>query len=301
MKVSVVIPYYNREGTILRCVESALRQTHRDLEVIVVDDGSRSRQALYEALEPLEDGRLSIVHHLRNLNGSAARNTGVQASKGEWVAFLDSDDEWLEDKLEKQLALVGRVGEAVCYCRCRVETRPRDEALLRGIPKRGIRPGESVGDYLFLANGFMATAGILLRRELALRTPFNESLARHQDYDFVMALERAGAEFVMCDEPLVVVHWEDLRATARGLNPDDSLRFLCDCAPSLSKAAAKGFILREVVWRLMKSGRRREGVRCLLRNVALSQLSIKEWIRALAFLALKDDWPLRAVRAWSRS
>lgn len=97
--VSAVIPAYNADGFVHRAIESALAQTHRLLEIIVVDDGSSDDTAAVAARYP--------VRVIRQANGGpgAARNTGVMAAQGEWIALLDHDDTWHPDKTRQQLAL----------------------------------------------------------------------------------------------------------------------------------------------------------------------------------------------------
>lgn len=101
--ISVVIPTYNRVQFIERAVRSVLNQTYSNLEVIVVDDGSVDET--YEIIDRLkkQDGRLIFLRHFKNKGPQAARNTGIHASSGDFVAFLDSDNEWLPAKLEKRI------------------------------------------------------------------------------------------------------------------------------------------------------------------------------------------------------
>ncbi len=113
-RVSVVIPTYNRAGLIRETLDSVLAQTYRDLEVIVVDDGSTDETptilGMYE-----HDVRVRIIRQ-SNQGEGAARNTGIGVAGGEYVAFLDSDDIWRADKLERQLAiLVDSPGQAWVY------------------------------------------------------------------------------------------------------------------------------------------------------------------------------------------
>lgn len=104
--ISVVIPAYNRAATIENCVRSVQGQTYQNLEVIVVDDGSRD--ATIEIVERLarEDARIRLVRHERNRGAQAARNSGIYAAKGSWIAFLDSDDQFLPHSLEARLTFV---------------------------------------------------------------------------------------------------------------------------------------------------------------------------------------------------
>lgn len=107
MKISVVIPVYNVKPYLERCVSSVLRQTYKDLEVILVDDGSTDGSSDLCDKIAGEDQRICVVHQ-QNQGLSGARNTGIKRATGEYIAFLDSDDEWLfPDGLEK-LLLAGK-------------------------------------------------------------------------------------------------------------------------------------------------------------------------------------------------
>ena len=110
--VSVVIPTYNRAHTITRALESVLGQTHRPTEIIVVDDGSSDN-----TLQILTKFKDVTVLSQKNQGVSAARNTGISHSSSTWIALLDSDDEWLPEKLQSQLALLTRNPESrICHC-----------------------------------------------------------------------------------------------------------------------------------------------------------------------------------------
>src|ERR1700761_5560426 len=101
--VTAVIPTRNRPELVLRAVRSALGQTYSNLEVVVVVDGPDP--ATVAALEELRDPRVRTIALSRNVGGSEARNVGAREARGEWIALLDDDDEWLPEKLEKQMAL----------------------------------------------------------------------------------------------------------------------------------------------------------------------------------------------------
>ena len=106
MLVSVIIPTYNRCRLLERAVNSVLKQTFRDFELIVVDDASEDNTGRLKILTDNAD-KLTYYCLPSNRGVSAARNFGAQKSRGEWIAFLDSDDEWFPEKLEKQLAWHG--------------------------------------------------------------------------------------------------------------------------------------------------------------------------------------------------
>ena len=102
MDISVIIPTYNRKNTLPRAVESVLNQTYKPVKIIVVDDGSTDgTKEWFSEMYPL-------VHYIYQVNSgvSSARNTGINSARGNWIALLDSDDEWLPDKLELQVKLL---------------------------------------------------------------------------------------------------------------------------------------------------------------------------------------------------
>ena len=100
-KVSVIIPTYNRAHLVGRAIRSVLNQTYQDFEIIVVDDGSTDNTE--EVVKSFNDPRIRYIRHEENKGAAAARNTGIKAAKGKFIAFQDSDDEWLPKKLEKQM------------------------------------------------------------------------------------------------------------------------------------------------------------------------------------------------------
>lgn len=100
MKISVVIPTYNRKKYIKRAIDSVIRQSYKSFEIIVIDDGSTD--GTYELIKQSYSSSQISLKKQKNKGVSAARNKGVKLAKGDWIAFLDSDDEWFENKLELQ-------------------------------------------------------------------------------------------------------------------------------------------------------------------------------------------------------
>jgi glycosyltransferase involved in cell wall biosynthesis len=179
-------------------VESALRQTYENIEVIVVIDGPD--EATVRALEEVKDKRLRLIPLTRNVGGAEARNIGVRAAKGEWIALLDDDDEWLPQKTAKQTAAALKSGDknilvsckflarttkgdTVCPARIPASTEPIDEYMC--CPK-GYRQGE----------GFLQTSTYLVSRELILRVPFLSGLRRGQDFVWMMEVCKIGGAHI---------------------------------------------------------------------------------------------------------
>ncbi len=207
-RVSVVIPTYNRTEPLRRAVASVLGQTFRDLEVLVVDDGSSDGRAL-AVLDGLGDPRIRVLRLAENRGASRARNAGILGARGEWVAFLDSDDEWLPEKLERQMARLERgrgrdPGTAVVYC----------PALSRSsagaghvIPAGEPSEGDVLDELLHMNRRPPTASAYVVERSARLSVGgFDESLPSAQDIDLWLRLARASHRFVAVPEPLVVKH-----------------------------------------------------------------------------------------------
>ena len=115
MNISVVIPAYNREKTIERCLSSVLNQTYRPLEIIVVDDGSNDDTI--KKINDMNNDSIRIIQQT-HLGAQAARNRGIKEAKGDYIAFLDSDDEWLPEKLDLQMRLMEEKKDRVVTTNC---------------------------------------------------------------------------------------------------------------------------------------------------------------------------------------
>ncbi len=208
--VSVVIPAYNRASTIRPAIESVLRQSISDIEVIIVDDGSTDETA--DVAEAMDDPRLRVLRQPHNSGAAAARNAGVAAARGALVAFQDSDDEWLPLKLEKQLALLRRLDRPVAvYCGMLVVVGLGED------PGRGGRRGQL--DYLptltlsgvdgdilpqLLRRSFVSTQTLIAPREtLRAIGGFDETLPALEDWDCALRLAQRGP-IGLVDEPLVL-------------------------------------------------------------------------------------------------
>jgi glycosyltransferase involved in cell wall biosynthesis len=111
--VSVIIPTHNRPLLARRAVASVLAQTISNIEIIVIDDCSDESFNVQATINTLNDNRVIYKRHSISKGPSASRNTGINASSGNYIAFLDDDDLWLENKLEKQLANIGDYGASL--------------------------------------------------------------------------------------------------------------------------------------------------------------------------------------------
>lgn len=167
MKLSVVIPVYNVAPYLERCVASVLRQTFRDFEMILVDDGSTDGSGALADRLAAQDARIRVIHQ-ENQGLSGARNSGLQAASGEYVVFLDSDDEWLlEDGLETLIRCDGAdliLFKAVHIWKDRRQESPDyDTDVLDTLPD-----AQAVFDHLIRTQQFNMSACMLLARRTLL-------------------------------------------------------------------------------------------------------------------------------------
>jgi glycosyltransferase involved in cell wall biosynthesis len=132
--ISVVLPTFNREKYLPRAIKSVLNQTYKNLELIIVDDGSTDNTE--EIVKGCSDKRIRYYKQELNKGGSAARNVGIKLAKGELISFQDSDDEWLPEKLERQVKKFSEVGDDVGVIYCGYETvfERTNEVISKSIP-----------------------------------------------------------------------------------------------------------------------------------------------------------------------
>lgn len=195
--ISVVIPTYNRSEFLKGAIESAIHQTHDDLEVVVVDDGSEEFYAS-EIVDKYPEHVRCVVHK-ENQGLSAARNTGIEHSEGEYVAFLDDDDRWHEAKLEEQVAALEADPNAG-LATCRLASIDANGNLLR-CDKDVV--GGNISKSIYMQNLIGTPSRVVVRRSaLPSERPFDEGLPTKQDWDFYIRLCQnwrvVGVESILC-------------------------------------------------------------------------------------------------------
>lgn len=211
MLVSVVIPTYNRAGLMERAVKSVLQQTFKDLEVIIVDDASTDDTG--DRIKSLQKIEYCIhnFRHDKNRGAQAARNTGIRNAKGEYIAFLDSDNEWLPSKLEKQMTLFsqnsGSIG--VVYCGYSKVALGGDVLNLYVPQHRGMVYRHT------LRNWLTDTSTLVVRKEILERiSGFDESIHAYQEWDLCIRLARECL-FDFIPECLTLYHQHSLPSISK--------------------------------------------------------------------------------------
>lgn len=198
--VSVVVPAYNAAWCVRRAIDSVLKQTFRDFELLVIDDGSTDDTA--DVLATFGGAVRVVRQHNQGL--SSARNAGIRAARGEFVAFLDADDWWLPGKLERQVSLL-RAKPAVGFVSTAARVEDLDGRFLNLWPCTAC--SDAFLPRLFGANGDVAGSGsaVMARRRLFDEVGgFDECLRSLEDVDMWMRLAAVTA-YACVDEPMVVI------------------------------------------------------------------------------------------------
>lgn len=237
-KVSVIIPTYNSAAFLVDAVESVLAQTYRDFEILVIDDGST------DDTEQVMERYKGRVHYLRQRNGgvASARNHGIAMSKGHYIAFLDADDTWFPEKLEKQTkALKSDTSARVCYSAFLSVT---SDLKPIGV-KRSTRWRTALEDLLLQGNIVGSICTVVAERVLFEDLGgFDSELSQCADWDMWVRLA-AHSEFLYIDDPLVTYRQHDSNMSRNApLLEKDSLRVL-----------EKGFVMAEVPERVREQRR----------------------------------------------
>jgi glycosyltransferase involved in cell wall biosynthesis len=213
--VSVIIPTYNRSKLLAQAIASVLGQTYPNHEIIVVDDGSTDDTCDYVA--SLGDPRVKLVRAAHSGHIPRVRNTGIARARGEWVAFLDSDDVWLPAKLERQMQAIRDSKAAWSYTRYE-HVNPNGE----GIPFRagGWRAfSGNIVEQILTAQTAVTICSVLVSRALLEQLGgFDEHLGLREDFDLVLRLSAAG-NAIAVPETLLHVREHEKRMTASLTEP----------------------------------------------------------------------------------
>jgi glycosyltransferase involved in cell wall biosynthesis len=250
--ITAVIPTRGRAELVVRAVRSALCQTYAKVEVVVVVDGPD--ESTVHTLRALDEPRLLVIALAENVGGSEARNIGIRAARGSWIALLDDDDEWLPEKLSKQMANSVKARHCLVTC-LRIERRPGQADIIA--PRRLLRAGEDVSEYMFYAKEGSKiicgpqTSGFLATKELFLNVPFSNGLKCHQDWDwYLRAMHDSETVSFMVDEPLYIMNvepaWPRMTEAARweiSLDWVDSRKHL------FTKRAYTSFLINDCMYR----------------------------------------------------
>ncbi|MBU5480137.1 sugar transferase [Blautia sp. MSJ-19] len=198
-KISIITPAYNCEKYLEEAVNSVLAQTWEDWELLIIDDCSKDKTYFCMQRLAKKDKRIRIFQNPQNSGAAATRNYGIRQAEGEWVAFLDSDDLWREDKLEKQMKVLQKQPDAAFLFAgsAFIEDDGMTIAHVLHVP-------EKIGRRKLLGQNVISCSSVLIRRELMLKFPMPEEDGIHEDFATWLAiLEKVPCAYGV-DEPLLI-------------------------------------------------------------------------------------------------
>ena len=250
--VSVVIPTYNRALLITRAIDSVLKQTLQDFEIIVVDDASKDDTE--SVVKSIKDSRIQYLKHQTNRHGSAARNTGINAATGQYIAFLDSDDRWLVNHLAIKIAYLqtnacqGVFGSYYIYY---------SDDLIREICCKTQPQNCSLAEYILSGKGDTRTSTFVFKTDAIQNVLFDESLAKHQDWDLAI---RFAQKYQFCCETssTVVAHYDRTQSISSTLNHQATKTFLTRYDGLISNKTLARFYTLVLALRTLNSEGRNE-------------------------------------------
>jgi glycosyltransferase involved in cell wall biosynthesis len=205
-KVSVIIPTYNREGFIVEALESILAQTFYDFEIIIVDDGSTDHTG--KIVQDFIDRYPETISYIyqSNRGAPATRNTGIRTSRGEFIAFLDSDDVWFPRKLEKCMRFLEDSGYGwVTTAAIRQDGSKREELRVSSdfLEDNGQKLALLKNGLYFFSSVLIIPSGVMIHKECFNKTGmFDESLKVGEDTDMWLRFAEAGIQAGYINEAL---------------------------------------------------------------------------------------------------
>ena len=186
IKISVIIPTYNRGKIIGNSIKSVLNQTLKNLEVIVVDDGSKDNTK--EIVDKFKDERIRYIKLQNNTGAANARNIGIKNSIGQFIAFQDSDDLFYPDKLESQLKNIIKKNSNLDFCKIKVIFNSSFSYFVPSLnQEKNILNGDILNELVAKGN-FISNQAILIKKNFLSKYLFDPNMPRLQDYDLVLRM-----------------------------------------------------------------------------------------------------------------
>jgi glycosyltransferase involved in cell wall biosynthesis len=296
--VSVIIPTWNRWVLLSRAIASVRYQTHQNWELIIVNDAS-SDDTVPNVMELCaNDSRIKLVNNPIQHGGGYCRHLGTQHATGDYIAFLDSDDYWLSNKLQKQISAARNSGfkDLVMLSPMAIEI---DNRLLR-VKQAQLLANQNICDYLYNRHGAsLQSSCFMVSGDLARRITFDPTLQVNQDTDYLLKLEHAGAKFIYLDEAL---HVQDVKPRADRISMntnliDQSLAWFNHNPYAWSNASRKGFYLSDTAIRYARSGNRTQALRYFFLGLSAST-GIFYAIRQLIRVLYGGELPRSFSRIW---
>lgn len=250
--ISVILPVHNRADVLKRAIQSVADQHLKNWELIVVDDGSSDGSVA--VAKSFADERIKIIELGENRGGNVARNAGVRAASAPLIAFLDSDDVYLPEKLQSVAAEFERRPELDLLVDSFVKVQPSGARVERKNPV--IADGDLFRRALFQRQLWKATPSITVKRETMLRTMFDETLRRLQDFDFLIRASESS-NCASTDQVLWVKYWDTNAISAQDNMISANVELVRRHPEYLNVREYRpglAYILRLSLWRRLKKG-----------------------------------------------
>lgn len=282
--VSVIIPHYNSLDLLWVAIESISSQTVVPREIIVIDDASGLPFELPNRCG--DDIALRLIRESENHGAAWCRNRGIEEATGDLIAFLDADDRWLPDKLERCIAAFGPkpAGNEAKVLFSNVTLTEGSQRILGNLSPYD---GQPMLDFILLEGGYIQTSSIMMWRHQYPLISFDGSLRRHQDWDFAIRAEMAGCVFVYLHDALVeYALGESPARISKATSCEPSLVFFEKYNKLMSRGHVSSFIFNVLIYKKMSIALRFAIIeRILLREVEIPR---KDW--ASLFVRLVVGW-----------
>ncbi len=283
-EVSIIIPTYNRAHLIKRAIQSVLNQTYQNFEIIVVDDGSTDNTE--EEVKNLNNQKIRYIRYNENKGAASARNTGIKVSRGEYIAFQDSDDEWFPNKLKRQMEVFKNAPLEVGVVYTGGWLIKNNERIYRPLFTTKQREGYIYKELLKGKGGFIAAPLAIVKKECFNRVGmFDERFSPLEDWELWFRISRYY-EFKYIDEPLVTQYYTP-NSISTDLNAHIKARKLIlekhfEEFKKNKKLLARYFFV--IGARLCSSGKTAEGIRYFLKSFKTFPLTARSLLIILISL-----------------
>ncbi|WP_410981432.1 glycosyltransferase family 2 protein [Bacillus pacificus] len=271
--ISVVIPTYNRGSLIKNTINSVLNQTYKNFELLIIDDASTDNTE--EIVKGYDDSRIKFVKLDENSQGTKPRNVGIQESKGEYIALLDSDDEWSPTKLERQLKFLQEFNDEKMVCF--TDLKLKEAKKTNYSSNKEFVNGNNILEYILLDKNWVQTSTYMFSSKLGKETLFNPTLKKHQDWDFCLRLSKNGARFVNLPEHLATYYLDERDGRIGNNNKYlQSLSWLESVEDSISEEVKQAFLVQVVTKPLIFNKQRKKAFQIYLKAWENNVITISE-------------------------
>ncbi len=218
-KISVIVPTYKRPDKLKRSIKSILNQTYSNIQIVIVDDntpGTNFRKKTINVLKKFKDySNIKYIKHKKNMGGAIARNTGIKNSDGEYISFLDDDDEYYPKKIEREHELfkkskINNLG--FVYCQVNFYTNNKYKKMRKKVEVRG---NENAIKKHMIRN-LAPTSALLIKKKVFDKTGLFKNLKTGHEYELILRILGAGFNTDYVDKPLVNMHFHRQKRISTG-------------------------------------------------------------------------------------